>query len=83
MYAIRCGDIDTVKLLIERGADVNIIDYCGYNAAAIVVSEFSVKDMEPYLKLLSEAGCDMNIENNFHLTTKEMYENKAGEEYPY
>lgn len=83
MYAIRCKDLDTAKLLIEKGADVNVIDYCGYNAAAIVVSELGKDDMEPFLELLYQNGCEMNVMTNYHLTTKEMYENRMGTDYPY
>lgn len=83
IYAIRCKDLDTAKLLIEKGADVNVIDYCGYNAAAIVVSELGKNDMEPYLELLYQNGCDMNVMTNYNLTTKEMYENRMEMDYPY
>lgn len=83
MYAIMCGDLDTAELLIEKGADVNAIDYCGYNAAAIVVSELRKDDAKQFLELLNKNGCDMNVMTNYQLTTKEMYENRFGTDYPY
>lgn len=83
MYAIRCKDLDTAKLLIEKGADVNVVDYCGFNAAAIAVSELRKDEMEPFLELLYQNGCDMNVMTNYHLTTKEIYENRMETDYPY
>lgn len=83
IHALRCKDMDTVNLLLEKGADINVIDYCGFNAAAIVVSEFSKDDAKKYLEFLNENGCDMNVMTNYNLTTKELYENRFDDEYPY
>lgn len=55
------GRLDTVKLLIEAGADVNIQDEDG-STALMCAAEHGHGDIVKYL--LAQADCDPNITDN-------------------
>jgi hypothetical protein len=48
LYAIREGDLETVKLLVERGAQVNTTDYTGYTPASLS-KELGYTEINVYL----------------------------------
>lgn len=76
MYAIRNDEYETAKFLIEKGADVNIKDYCGFNAAAIAASETNRKNTERFLELLKENGCEIDEMTNFNFSTNDILERR-------
>lgn len=65
LYAVRSGNAETVKLLVENGADINAADYCGFNAVATIADNLSDEQGEQLLVYLIEHGCDKNAPTNF------------------
>ena len=59
--ASRDGQLDLVKLLLERGGNVNIQDIYG-DTALIWASLYGHLDI---VKLLLEKGADVNIQDNY------------------
>jgi len=59
--AVRRNSPEVVKLLIEKGADVNLIDKEGYNLAYYLIPTFAQRPeaFEVKLKLLQEKGFNM------------------------
>lgn len=55
------GRLDTVKLLIEAGADVNIQDEDG-STALMCAAEHGHGDIVKYL--LAQSDCDPNVTDN-------------------
>lgn len=53
------GNIETVKILIETGCNINVSGNSGDTSLSIVCRN---GDME-IVKILIEAGCDVNIKN--------------------
>lgn len=58
MYAIHNGDLNIIKLLIDKGADVNIIDSQG--DMPIFIAVFDNLDV---VKLLVENGANINVKD--------------------
>ena len=64
MQASRAGDVDSVKLLLQNGADPNLKDTMGW-AALHHTAIPSKKTNHSYVaKLLLESGADINIKDN-------------------
>jgi ankyrin repeat protein len=57
MAAIRGGNLDIIKMLLEKGADVHIRSLTGETALMMAVS---AKDQPDVVKLLLEKGADVN-----------------------
>lgn len=55
MYAVLYGDVDTVRTLLDRGADPNVSDHAG--ATALI---WAIDDVEK-AKLLVERGANVNV----------------------
>lgn len=68
MYAVRSGDAELVKLLIESGADVNHRDYCGFTPVAIVADELEDEEGAEILRMLIENGASVDTITNFGQT---------------
>ena len=49
-FAAKSGDVDTVRDLLRKGADINQVDYDGRTAFAMVITFF----------VLSKDTCDLN-----------------------
>jgi len=64
MIASDNGHLDIVKLLVERGADVNARDFCGDTALAYAAR----KDHNKIVKYLIEAGADAQTQNKYKFT---------------
>lgn len=58
LYAVYKGDLETVKLLVENGANINVTDFCGNNAVEIVVNHHTDETGVELLTYLLEEGCD-------------------------
>jgi len=56
-YAISCGSADVAKLLINKGAEINIADNKGTTPLMLAVQKNSL----PVAKLLLEKGADVNL----------------------
>ena len=39
-YAVQNGDLDMVKLLVENGADIHVIDKCGFNVICVAADNY-------------------------------------------
>lgn len=65
LYAVRNGNMETVKLLVENGADVNAKDFCGFNAVATVADNMSDRQGKELLVYLLDIGCDKRAITNF------------------
>jgi ankyrin repeat protein len=60
--AVRRNTPEVVKLLVDKGADVKVIDAEGYNLAYYLVPSYNVQRPETFeakLKILTEKGFDM------------------------
>jgi len=62
--AIYNGDLEIVKLLLDRGVNINIQDRYGLTALMIATIN---KDLET-MRLLLDHGVDINIQNRYDLT---------------
>ena len=70
-YAARQGDLNRVKLLVEKGADVNEKDYYRSSALHYAVESGNLE----LAQYLVEKGADVNAKNNYgtavlHLAAK-------------
>lgn len=66
MCALGAGDIESAKVLIDAGADVNARDYCG--RTPLIYAAISVLhggDYDSMAKLLIEHGADTDVTDNF------------------
>ncbi len=68
MVATYYGDFDMIKLLVENGADVNAVDYCGYNVINILADNLDDERGYEILEYYLELGVDPNHVTNFHQT---------------
>lgn len=69
MYAVRYGNTELVKLLIEKGADVNKHDYCGFTPVAIVADNLRDDEGAEILRILMENGAAVDVTTNFRQST--------------
>lgn len=58
LCAVRYGDYELVKLLVENGADINAKDAYGYNAAALVADELNDKYGAEIAQYLVDNGAE-------------------------
>lgn len=58
LCAVRHGDFELVKLLVENGADINARDAYGYNAAALVADELRDETGAEIAKYLVDHGAE-------------------------
>lgn len=65
MAATCCGDFDAVKLLVENGADVNAVDFCGYNVIDILADNLNDDEGYEMLNYYLEKGVDPTHITNF------------------
>ena len=63
-YAIQEGDIETVRDLVEAGADLNAVDESGESRLGSAV--LSVEPNTEIIRILIDAGADVNVETLFH-----------------
>ena len=65
LYAVQYQDLDRVKFLIENGADVNAVDFCGFNAINILADERGDEEGYEMLEYFLEQGVDPNHVTKF------------------
>lgn len=65
MYAVRYGYTEIVELLIEKGANVNARDYCGYTPVTIIADNLNDNPGLEILNMLVEKGADIYTETYF------------------
>ncbi|MBD5106247.1 MAG: hypothetical protein HDT41_04640 [Lachnospiraceae bacterium] len=66
LYAVYMGNEKTVKLLVENGADIQVEDYCGFNAILTIADNLNDSNGLSLLQYLLEKGCDENHVSNFY-----------------
>lgn len=66
MAATYRADLNVIKLLVENGADVNAVDYCGYNVIDIVADNLNDEQGYEIYKYYIEQGVDPNNATNFN-----------------
>lgn len=71
-YAIRDEHVETIKLFIKYGVDVNIRDEHGNNAILKVINQGIIND--EIVKVLIESGADPELENNHGISAQEIAE---------
>ena len=59
--AVRSGDIQSVRELLDRGADPNTRDYYTYRPALMIASKYSRTEI---VELLLDRGADINSQND-------------------
>jgi len=64
-YAVQVGNLDIIKLLIDRGADINGKVAYGDMPFTIAAQTFNQKQRFEIMKYLIEQGADMNTPNAF------------------
>lgn len=67
MISAKYENIKTFKVLIENGADVNAVSYCGRTVLMYACAK-NYGDRTEIIKTLLEKGVDVNAEDNFGLT---------------
>ncbi len=67
MVSAEGNNIKTFKVLIENGADVNAVSYCGRTVLMYACAK-NYGDRTEIIKTLLEKGVDVNAEDNFGLT---------------
>ena len=66
LFAVMRGDLDSMMLFAEYGADVNAVDACGYNAILIAAQLLEDDENGPeILTYLLEQGCNAEAVTNF------------------
>lgn len=60
MAATYRADFDMIKLLVDNGADVNAVDYCGYNVIDIIADYLDDEEEYEILNYYLEQGVDPN-----------------------
>lgn len=65
LCAVRSGNLESVKFLVEHGADVNACDYCGFNALNIAADYLEDEEGLEIVKYLIEHGADAKNITNF------------------
>lgn len=65
MVAIDAGNVKTVEILIENGANVNDADYCGKTPLMYAASSFKGERSIEMLQILLEAGADKEAVDNY------------------
>lgn len=68
MAAAGAGNVRSVELLIEAGADVNATDYCGETALMYAASSYQGDDAAQIAELLLKNGADPNVVDHFGQT---------------
>lgn len=58
MEATARGDFDMIKLLVDNGADIHVVDYCGYNVINIVGDYLEDEKGGEILSYYLEKGVD-------------------------
>lgn len=65
LYAVDSGEMATVELLVENGADVNTADFCGYTAIHLIADFPNGEQYAEMLPYLIEQGADVYAVNNY------------------
>lgn len=65
MSAVSGGRVETVKLLIEHGADVNAVDFSGCNALFYAARSYKGEDAGEITRILIQNGIDYRKTDNF------------------
>lgn len=66
LYAVYMGNEKTVELLVKNGADIQVEDYCGYNAISTIADNMSDDGGLSMLQYLLEKGCDKHHATKFY-----------------
>lgn len=66
MVATYHGDLDMIKLLVDNGADVHAVDYCGYNVINIVAAYLEDEEGYEILTYYLDKGVDPDNGTNLH-----------------
>lgn len=61
MYACEGGSYNIVKLLVEQGADINAVSYCGFTPLFVAANSYESRSDE-IVEYLIEQGADTQIE---------------------
>lgn len=69
MVATYYGDFEMIKLLVENGADVNAVDYCGFNVINILADKLDDERGYEILNYYLELGVDPNNVTNYTQTS--------------
>lgn len=81
LLAVKEGDLESVKLLLEYGADIQAADDCGYNAVLVAASTLEDDTGVEMLEYLIEQGCDTEAVNNFGQNAIDVLDYNAEREY--
>lgn len=65
MAAAGSGRVETVKLLIKHGADVNAIDYNGMTALMAAAKSMKGEFSADVIRILIQNGADIKVKDNF------------------
>lgn len=65
MIATYRADFDMIKLLVDHGADVHAVDYCGYNVINIIADSLDDEEGYEILNYYLELGVDPNHITNY------------------
>lgn len=68
MIACSAGNTEIVKLLVEKGADVNAKDYCGMTPLMYTADSFSGQFAGLIAEYLAAHGADLSVKDNFGQT---------------
>ncbi len=74
MFAVRTGDTQTAQLLIDNGAKVNHQDNIGNTA--LIIAAMGSNDATPMVKVLLNAGADINIQGEMGMTVLDWVQNQ-------
>lgn len=66
MVATYHGDFDMIKLLVDNGADIHAVDYCGFNVIDIVADYLGDESGYEILNYYLDKGVDPNNVTNYH-----------------
>lgn len=67
MYAISKSDMDSIKILVENGANVNGLNNIG-RSPLHQLTKFRIKDSQEILDYFLSKGANINLQDNFGMT---------------
>jgi ankyrin repeat protein len=73
MFAATNGHLETVRYLLDKGANINLQDKLGRTALILATSE----NLEAVVKLLLDKGADAKIANSSGRTAKDIAESEG------
>lgn len=68
LTAVDTGDVDTIDLILSRGADINFKDNSGWSVLHVACFLDDAENQDEVIRFLIERGAEINVENKLGQT---------------